>query len=323
MPAILSESEHWTESRVLDLPLGEDDRFERKGAEYVAKKDFDQELGKQLSAFANIGGGTIFLGIDNRGVIDGVPRLREGKKEPLRDWLEQRVPQLTDYPLPRFRVQEVVPSKDGTTIPPDRVVIAIDVYESLVAPHQVPGTGAYYWRSSGRSIPAPHYFLDAVRNRPHNAVLEISIRKVYISGNVGQKRRVPSPADLSIHLAVRNMSRTTMANRHEIRAHLLAEPSAVRVAEGQRPRVEDVSPILPGMALHWHQQYSVECLLPCEPSPSLAIGILRSLTLVASVSSDSYASEPSEFKFADVLGLPPRDGESLHRPGEQLYEIVE
>jgi hypothetical protein len=62
----------WTEDDVLSLPLGENDAFERKGAALLdltlpqAREDsVRDELAKQLSAFANTGGGQIIYGLTN------------------------------------------------------------------------------------------------------------------------------------------------------------------------------------------------------------------------------------------------------------------
>ena len=66
--------EKWTEADLDALPLGEHDYFERKSGPLFAKPD--EALGaaaKALSAFANSGGGHLILGIDNAGVLDGIP----------------------------------------------------------------------------------------------------------------------------------------------------------------------------------------------------------------------------------------------------------
>ena len=67
----------WIEDDVLSLPLGENDAFERKGAALLdltlaqAREDsVRDELAKQLSAFANTGGGQIIYGLTNAGAVD-------------------------------------------------------------------------------------------------------------------------------------------------------------------------------------------------------------------------------------------------------------
>ena len=54
------------------LRLGEDSRTEFKG---VARNNFDadiDDLAKEIAAFANSGGGDVFLGVENDGALTGV-----------------------------------------------------------------------------------------------------------------------------------------------------------------------------------------------------------------------------------------------------------
>ena len=77
----------WTEDDVLALPPGEDNRFERKGSRLldltiptVDQNDVFNEPAKQLSAFANSGGGSIVYGVTNSGTVDngGIARSVKG-----------------------------------------------------------------------------------------------------------------------------------------------------------------------------------------------------------------------------------------------------
>src|SRR5882672_3409423 len=86
----------WDEDDILALPRGENDAFERKGSRLldltvagVSQDDVLNELGKQLSAFANTGGGRIFYGLADNGTVDsgGVTRLIRGRQT-AKDWLE-------------------------------------------------------------------------------------------------------------------------------------------------------------------------------------------------------------------------------------------
>ena len=72
MPKPVSE---WDEAYILSLPK-EDNRFERKGSlklDLTAGANQDlvlDELAKQLSAFANMGGGQIIYGLTDDGKVD-------------------------------------------------------------------------------------------------------------------------------------------------------------------------------------------------------------------------------------------------------------
>lgn len=170
--------EQWTEGEVLAMPTGEHDYFERKSGLLFSD---DQglllgKLAKALSAIANSGGGHIFLGVADDGTIDGCP-CYVGKAT-TRDWLEQKVPRLLDYALSDFRVHSVV-QESPSVIPPGRDLIVIDVGDSPLSPHQCAHgggdarKGVYYHRQGGRSEPAPHFYLELLRQRLVSPQLEL------------------------------------------------------------------------------------------------------------------------------------------------------
>lgn len=174
--------ERWTEADVDALPTGEHDYFERKSGQLFASTgDLLGKLAKTISALANSGGGHIVLGVDDSGVPDGVPTMVGNTS--VRDWLEQKVPYLVDYPLADFRVHEVTPSSPSR-IPPGRVVIVIDVGDSALAPHQCAHGGGdarkhtYYYRQAGRSEPAPHFYLELLRQRLVSPVLQAKLSEL-------------------------------------------------------------------------------------------------------------------------------------------------
>ena len=155
--------ERWTEEDILSLPKGEQDFFERKSWAIITKDSFDNDLAKALCAFANSGGGHLIIGVTDEGVIDGVPETVKGGVS-VKDWVEQKIPRLLNYPLQDFRVHEVEPSAT-TNIPTGRVILVIDVGDSPLSPHQTAGTRTYFYRPGGRSEPAPHFFLDLLWGR--------------------------------------------------------------------------------------------------------------------------------------------------------------
>jgi hypothetical protein len=172
----------WTEDDIEALPLGEHDYFERKSG--LLFEDTGRLLGtlaKAISALANSGGGHVVLGMDDAGTPDGVP-LVQGRTA-MREWLEQKIPHLVEYPLSDFRVH-VVERSTPSRIPADREVIVIDIGDSALAPHQCAHGGGdarkytYYYRQAGRSEPAPHFHLELLRQRLVNPALEAELKAV-------------------------------------------------------------------------------------------------------------------------------------------------
>ncbi len=157
------KKDRWTESELVSLPLGENDSFDRKSGALLSDPELLKTLAKALSAFSNSGGGHLIIGVQDGGTIDGVLPIHKGRTS-TRDWLEQIIPELVSYPLQDFRIHEV--ERDTpSSIPPDRVVIVIDIGDSILAPHQDTFTKYYFHRSGGRSEPAPHHYLEMLRGR--------------------------------------------------------------------------------------------------------------------------------------------------------------
>jgi hypothetical protein len=104
----------------------------------------------------------------------------------------------------------------ASSIPNGRDVIVIDLGDSPLAPHQAAypaGVRRYYCRSGGHSIPAPHHYLEALRNRLTCGMLEVelvsvSVRRVLPDPRGNQGRRSASAvAELRIQARVRNVGR--------------------------------------------------------------------------------------------------------------------
>ena len=103
----------WTEDMLDGLAPHEHDFQEFKGSGWLMRTPSDVQpdflffLSKQASAFANGSGGSLFVGIDDDGRIDGgVPIDIKGGT---RAWLEDLVATSVDPPLPRCNVFEVSP----------------------------------------------------------------------------------------------------------------------------------------------------------------------------------------------------------------------
>ena len=100
--------ERWTEADLDELPAEEPDVFDRKAGELVGDSQgkFLASVANAISAFANSGGGSLILGVEDDGTLDGLPPLVG--RTAMRDWVEQKIPQLLDYPLADFRVHTVI-----------------------------------------------------------------------------------------------------------------------------------------------------------------------------------------------------------------------
>jgi hypothetical protein len=168
--------EKWPEFDLDSLPAEEPDKFDRKaGMLFDDQDNFLTSVAKALSAFANSGDGSLIIGVNDDGTPDGLP-LTVGRAT-MRDWIEQKIPHLLEYPLSDFRVHTVI--KDTPSrIPVDRNVIVVDVGDSAAAPHQSKRDNKYFYRVGGRSLPAPHFYLELLRQRLSNPSLEFSLYKI-------------------------------------------------------------------------------------------------------------------------------------------------
>ena len=173
------KKERWTEAQVVALPAGEHDYFDRKSGAMLENSGFREKCAKALSAFANSGGGHLVLGVCDDGTFDGVAPLRG--RTPTREWIEQLIPALLSYPLEDFRVHEVEPATPSA-IPSGRVAIVIDIGDSALAPHQAVPKKCYYYREGGHSTPAPHFYLETLRNRLVRPSLEAELTEMKVTG---------------------------------------------------------------------------------------------------------------------------------------------
>jgi hypothetical protein len=166
----------WIEELVDELP-SEDDRYEWKSGDEIAKNeldDFSKNISKEIGAFANSFGGTLFIGISDDRTKVGIPAIAKGRT-PTERWLENKIPVLLEMRLQRFRVTRVeLTEKSQGQIGSDRIVVAIDILDSDLAPHQCVFDQRYYYRINSSSVPAPHHYLAflwgrASSNMPHVA----------------------------------------------------------------------------------------------------------------------------------------------------------
>ncbi len=222
----------WDEAYILSLPK-ENNVIERKGSKKLdLRAGADEngvldELAKQLSAFANTGGGKLIYGLKDDGTVDsgGVStQVKNGTKE----WLERRIPEITDYEILGFNVHEFEPKSPGSQIQHGKAIYIVDVPDSDRAPHQSTRDMKYYVRLGSQSLPASHKLIEDIRNRQKHPNVSLADIKLEISATtlVGQ--------DLSLY-AVDVMLSLSIANNGSLKSadtFLLMKPEQGQFGQG-------------------------------------------------------------------------------------------
>jgi len=197
----MKDPSEWDEQTLLSLPLGEFDWLEVKGRRAldlslpdVKESDVRNNLSKAVSAFANSGGGVLVLGMENPKKVwrvddDGVNL--EAHRPNTREWLEDIIPNLVEFPLTSFNVYAITRASEGSQIAEGRAVFVIDIRDSEAAPHQALDK-KYYARVAGKSQPIGHRLVaDIFGRRQHPQIdLEFALSsRIVASGYVGTETR--------------------------------------------------------------------------------------------------------------------------------------
>jgi Putative DNA-binding domain len=179
----------WDETYLLNLPSGEFDWIEFKESK---KLDFSlsginrdvvlRELSKQISAFANSGGGVIVFGIENPKSgqplkVDTEGGVSLNLQKGTREWLEDVIPNLVDFPISKVNVYELTAKEnEASQIKPDKAIIIVDIPSSEQAPHQA-SDNLYYARVGGKSRPINHRFvMDIIGRAKHpKLIMDVSL----------------------------------------------------------------------------------------------------------------------------------------------------
>lgn len=97
-----------------------------------------------------------------------------------KEWLEDVLPNLVDFPLTEFNVYPITSKDSNSEILPERALYVIDIQDSPHAPHQSTRDKRYYARVAGKSQPINHRMIvDIIGRRQHPKVeLEFEIEKI-------------------------------------------------------------------------------------------------------------------------------------------------
>lgn len=155
------------------LPDSEDNRWELKSADFLDPKqrgEFKKELGKQVSAFSNTGGGNLVFGIGTTKNLEPCPEFVG--RQPMKDYLSAMVEQSVDSPTSSYSVFRLPLKSDPAT----KAIYVILIKDSPLAPHQAKEERQYYWRIDGHSKAAPHFHLELLRSRFTKSFLEVRFR---------------------------------------------------------------------------------------------------------------------------------------------------
>lgn len=293
MPLIKPRHHVWTEAEVLAL-AGESDHFDRKSGKLLEDKDVRGKLSKAVGAFANSGGGHVFLGVADDTTFDGVDPLKG--RQPTREYVETLATSCTSYPVSSVTVNEVVRDPSASKIPMGRVVLSISVDDSQWAPHQSLDN-VYYYRQGGKSVPAPHQMLDLMRHRPARAVLNVVAARVDMSTGLF---RPGSSSQMMMTVIVENTSRTVSARAVKVLARLEGDGLVSNVSAVDHREIKGLLPGCRGQcALILSPDVRPEFFGPVAPEAAVH-HLISTTRIYVRAASDSFAGSEEVIPLADT-----------------------
>jgi hypothetical protein len=260
----------WDEEYILSLPR-EDDTFERKASMSLnltlkSKDEVCRDLAKQISAFANSGGGQIIYGISDQGEVDsgGVGLFVRGN-QPTKEWLEDLIPMLTDFEVTGVNVYEIRAKNERSRLARDKALYIVDIPDSDRAPHQSKRDHRYYVRVGAKSRPAGHRLIEDIRNRqvyPKVNVADVDLTYAIAKRKSSANTECALRADLLLRIANQgrvkavNVCMLTQIDRASLR---VGNPEAVELRAGTRSGEllwELKHPVYPGSSVPLRMSFS-------------------------------------------------------------------
>jgi hypothetical protein len=196
----MREPREWDENYILNIPAGEHDWVEFKDARKldlslpnVNEDNVRNELSKQISAFANTGGGTIVYGVSDARpgatrMVDANGGVSLSVKGGTKEWLEDIIPQLVDLPLTRFNIYVAASDAPTSSIAVGKGLILVEVPESESAPHQA-NDNRYYARVGGKSRPIQHRLVLDIMGRARHPKMNVTCEVIPQGWYDGSKKR--------------------------------------------------------------------------------------------------------------------------------------
>lgn len=197
-------------------------------------------------------------------------------------------------------------------IPMERDVIVIDLGDSALAPHQSTRDHTYYYRSAGRSLPAPHFYLELLRQRQTSPVLDFEL----VSTEVDTWLHEGLPMlRVDAKFLIENKGRVAAYKWALVARTLHQTPDgrggdyyfgAIPGATGRSTSVRLDDTILPGCSMQETKIFGVQ-LRPAgleeESVRSELIEMLASLRLSLQLATESSPGTIKEVSFAKVVDV--------------------
>ena len=136
--------------------------------------DKKNEMSKDVSAFANAGGGTIIYGVKEKSNVPVAIDDGFGPEEIDKEWLDQVINSRIRRKIEDVRIHEIQVDKAKS----DRVIYLINIPQSKRAPHQA-GDKKFYTRRNSTSEPMEEYEIRDVfmREETPDVILDMFFRR--------------------------------------------------------------------------------------------------------------------------------------------------
>ncbi len=280
----------WTEEDLLELiTLGVQESLELdyKRCDALQRSDGKKnEISKDISSFANSGGGTIVYGMKENGHTPTEIDVGFDPTDITKEWLEQVINSRIQRRIAGVRVNQV--PLDRTA--PSRVAYVVHVPQSQSAPHQS-WDKRFYKRFNFESVPMEEYEIRDVSNR--STAPDLSLEFVFRPGDAETNLTVESDsyyAEVMLAALVQNLSQAVASHavfhlHLDERIRIVELPNDVRKHnEKSSLKMEGAEVLLAKLTILWDDKKGLPLFAGIAieiPTPPLRIQIPRGLDLLA------------------------------------------